>query len=198
MRRHEYENGQYDEWRVENDLDCLYYDGNLKADTLMSAWTPIKWVADCINRNSGKRFWKPNERNGYDLSDLELLVADREKYLPSDNEMVMLLDTFLELAELPCNYILLPDREMNNKRYTFSEEPRIQFFDEVPATLYNLWEKDGFRSGVIGQEQVIPLIPGLHPSQGKWLYDKKEIKAALYYMVRLLSQRKQRLEAVVK
>ena len=60
----------------------------------MSAWTPIKWVADCINMNSGKRFWKPNERNGYDLSDLELLVADREKYLPSDNEMVMLLDTF--------------------------------------------------------------------------------------------------------
>ena len=53
-----------DEWRAENDLDCLYYGGNLKADTLMSAWTPIKWV------------------------------ADREKYLPSDNEMVMLLDTF--------------------------------------------------------------------------------------------------------
>ena len=154
-----------DEWRVENDLDCLYYDGNLKADTLMSAWTPIKWVADFINRNSVKLFWKPNERNGYDLSDLELLVADREKYLPSDNEMVMLLDTFLELAELPCNYILL---------------------------------QDGFRSGVIAQEQVIPLIPGLHPLQGKWLYDKKEIKAALYYMVRLLSQRKQRLEAVVK
>ena len=75
----------YDEWRVENDLDCLYYDGDLKADTLMSAWTPIKWVADCINRNSGK-----------------------------------------------------------------------------------------------------------------WLYDEKEIKAAIYYMVRLLSQRKQRLEAVVK
>ena len=94
MRRNEYENGQYDEWRVDNDLDCLYYDGNLKADTLMSAWTPIKWVADCINRNSGKLFWKPNERNGYDLSDLELLVADREKYLPYDNEMVMLLDTF--------------------------------------------------------------------------------------------------------
>jgi hypothetical protein len=58
--------------------------------------------------------------------------------------------------------------------------------------------QDGFRSGVIGQEQVIPLIPGLHPSQGKWLNDEKEIKAALYYMVRLLSQRKQRLEAVVK
>ena len=217
----------YDEWRVENDLDCLYYDGNLKADTLMSAWTPIKWVADCINRSSGKRFWKPNERNGYDLSDLELLVADREKYLPADNEMVMLLDTFLELAEEPCNYILLPDRDMNCKRYTFSQEPLIQFFDEVPATLYNLWEKeffgsffakkdgsvdteavvkwitdqqlqDGFRSGVIAQQEVLPLIPGLHPSQGKWLYDEKEIKAAIYYMVRLLSQRKQRLEAVVK
>ena len=50
--------GSFDEWRRENDLDCLYLDGDLRADTLMSAWTPVKWVADCLNRDFGISFYK--------------------------------------------------------------------------------------------------------------------------------------------
>ena len=49
--------GRGDEWRKENDLDCLYFDGDLRADTLMSAWTPIKWVADSLNRDSLGRYF---------------------------------------------------------------------------------------------------------------------------------------------
>lgn len=30
----------YDTWRKENDLDCLYYGGDLKADTLMGGKSP--------------------------------------------------------------------------------------------------------------------------------------------------------------
>ena len=37
---------------------CLYLDGDLRADTLMSAWTPVKWVADCLNRDFGISFYK--------------------------------------------------------------------------------------------------------------------------------------------
>ena len=51
--------GYGDEWRAGNDLDCLYFDGNLRADTLMSAWTPIKWVADFVNSESGIKFYSP-------------------------------------------------------------------------------------------------------------------------------------------
>ena len=61
--------GYGDEWRAGNDLDCLYFDGNLRADTLMSAWTPIKWVADFVNSESGIKFYKRNEE--YALANLD-------------------------------------------------------------------------------------------------------------------------------
>ena len=38
----EEEHAKYDAWRAANDLDCLYFDGDLRADTLMSQWTLIK------------------------------------------------------------------------------------------------------------------------------------------------------------
>ena len=50
-----------DAWRSENDLDCLTFDGDLHADTLMSAWTPIKWVADCLNSDLGIKFHKSSK-----------------------------------------------------------------------------------------------------------------------------------------
>ena len=46
---------RFNEWRQKNDLDCLYFNGDLRADTLMSAWTPISWVVNCLNREYGIR-----------------------------------------------------------------------------------------------------------------------------------------------
>ena len=108
--------GYGDEWRAKNDLDCLYFDGNLRADTLMSAWTPIKWVADFVNSESGIKFYK---RNGSSDPDhyLRLLADETDKYLPPEHSLVKLLNRFLVLAELRCNFILLPDRKMNRARY---------------------------------------------------------------------------------
>ena len=37
---------------------CLYLGGDFRADTLMSVWTPVKWVADCLNRDFGISFYK--------------------------------------------------------------------------------------------------------------------------------------------
>ena len=34
---------RYNAWRKENELDCLYLKGDLRADTPFSVWTPIKW-----------------------------------------------------------------------------------------------------------------------------------------------------------
>ena len=108
---------RYDAWRKKNDLDCLYFEGDLRADTLMSAWTPIKWVADCLNWKYDIKFYK--KAKDHDDSDyyLKLLADDRDAYLPPKHELVRLLDHFLELAEERCNYILLPDRRMNSERY---------------------------------------------------------------------------------
>lgn len=118
----------YDTWRKENDLDCLYYGGDLKADTLMSAWTPISWVVNLLNKGKGKVFYKTK-------ADIRLLMENIDKYLPGDNELVRLLYRFLELAELPCNYILLPDRNMNTDRYCFRRSAKFRMlYDQVPAT----------------------------------------------------------------
>lgn len=198
--------GSGDEWRKANDLDCLYFAGDLRADTLMSAWTPIKWVADYLNRESEIKFYKcvkaPDDPNQY----LKLLAEERDTYLPPKHELVQLLDRFLELAELRCNFILLPDRKMNLARYRW-------FYDEGPATLYHIFNKEklgmyfsdeyeaaawvrreklemGFYDGKIDREHVIPLIHDLHPSTPKKKFDEEsEIKEALTYMIGFLENR---------
>ena len=134
---------RFNDWRRKNDLDCRCFDGDLRADTLMSAWTPISWVVNCLNREHGIRFCKEPEDdpNHY----LRLLVEDRDAYLPPKNELVQLLDRFLELAELRCNYILLPDRDMNNARYNCNVGGEtVNLYDEVPPMLYHIFDRDWF------------------------------------------------------
>lgn len=135
---------RFDEWRQKNDLDCLYFNGDLRADTLMSAWTPISWVANCLNREYGIKFCKErsNDADYY----LRLLAEDRDAYLPPKHELVQLLDRFLELAELRCNYILLPDRAMNMARYNCEVDGigRVRLYDEVPPMLYHLFDEKWF------------------------------------------------------
>ena len=135
---------RFDEWRKQNDLDCLYFNGDLRADTLMRAWTPISWVANYLNREYGIKFCKElsNDTNYY----LRLLAEDRDAYLPPKHELVLLLDRFLELAELRCNYILLPDRAMNRARYNCEVDGigRVRLYDEVPPMLYHLFDKNWF------------------------------------------------------
>ena len=136
---------RFDEWRKKNDLDCLYFSGDLRADTLMSAWTPISWVANCLNREYGIKFFK-YAADGDSDHYLKLLADDRDAYLPPKHELVQLLDRFLELAELRCNYILLPDRDMNRARYNceIAGIGRVRLYDEVPPMLYHLFDENWF------------------------------------------------------
>ena len=213
----------YDKWRSENDLDCIYFDGELKADTLMSAWTPIKWVADYLNREYGKKFYKPGKKNNYYIGDLILLAEDRDAYLPAKDPMVILLDRFLELAERRCNYILLPDRDMNPERYFMERNGTvILLFDEVPTTLWHVFNKDtlgkyfigagsevdvraveewirrerlemGFVEGRIDVGNIIPLTRDTKHCEGKWFTARNEIEEALRYMIRFLELREKEI-----
>ena len=135
---------RYDEWRRKNDLDCMYMDGDMRADTLFSAWTPIKWVADCLNREKGMRFYKRTRDQDDPYRHLKLLADNRGSYLPDSYELVQLLDRFLELAEGRWNYILLPDRNMNSKRYSGLHigDKSVSLFDEVPPMLYHIFNKE--------------------------------------------------------
>ncbi len=216
--------GRGDEWRKENDLDCLYFDGDLCADTLMSAWTPIKWVADFLNRDSEIAFYKTSRINEDPNHDLRLLAEDADIYLPKDNKLVGLLNRFLELAEQRCNFMLLPDRRMNPARYrTYIKGENVWLYDEVPTTLAHLFDKDslgrffsddkgeinkeavkewierehlemGFEGGRIDKDHVRPLIPGHDPYEAKWLTGESEICDALEYMIDFLQKRMDHLQ----
>ena len=217
--------GRGDEWRKENDLDCLYFDGDLRADTLMSAWTPVKWVADCLNRDSEIAFYKVSRISEDPHHDLKLLSEEGDMFLPKDHELVKLLNRFLELAELRCNFILLPDRKMNPSRYRiYIKGDQTWLYDEVPATLSHIFDKDslgryflgddgdvdieavkawverehlemGFEDGVIDQGHVRPLIQGLDPYTAKWLTDEKVIHEALEYMIDFLQLRLEKVNS---
>lgn len=211
--------GYGDEWRAKNDLDCLYFDGDLRADTLMSAWTPIKWVADCVNSENGTKFYKRNGSSNPDYY-LRLLADETDKYLPQEHKLVKLLNRFLILAELRCNFILLPDRKMNCARYKIEINGReTGLYDEVPATLSHIYDRNslgryflgesgdvnevfvtrwikrehlemGFEDGMIDKSHVRSLIPGLVPYEAKWLNDEDEIYSALEYMIDFLEKRR--------
>lgn len=213
----EEEHAAYDAWRAANDLDCLYFDGDLRADTLMSQWTLIKWVAEYLNRDKGLKLYT-NETS------FVLLAVETDKYLPLENNLVQLLYEFLAWAELPCNYILLPDRNMNNDRYSFKRGERlILFYDQVPATLWNLFEKEflgqyfldengnvdeakvtewvrreklemGFEKKIIKQSAVIPLAKEISARRGKELTKESELREALLYDIRFLKRRDRALK----
>ena len=209
----------YNSWRKDNDLDCLYFDGDLNADTLMSVWTPLSWVLNYLNEDSGEKFYKQARDHEDRCFYLNKLVAEQDKYLPKNNELVQLLERFAELAELRCNYILLPDEKMNADRYSVMiDGERVWLYDQVPATLYHIFEKKslgkyflnesgevdkgkvsewiwnehlehGFYGEIIEQEHVIPLFSDANPSIAKLPATEKEIKEALDNMINFLKER---------
>lgn len=201
-----------DEWRKENDLDCLYFNGDLRADTLMSAWTPVKWVADYLNKDKHKKFYKRLKNSSNPCKDLELLAENCDKYLPPAHPLVVLLEEFLTLAEKRCNYILLPDRNMNCERYHMDIDGKeIWLYDSVPATLYHVFNEKtlgryftdispetwikrehlsmGFINNIIAQDKIISM-PGYDGyGNAKWLDDEDSIREALGYMIAFLKIR---------
>ena len=54
MTAEEYKNAEA-EWRKKNDLACIYYNGDLKADSLVDMWNVIEGVANFLNEDKGVR-----------------------------------------------------------------------------------------------------------------------------------------------
>lgn len=220
--------GSGDEWRAQNDLDCLYFDGDLKADTLMSAWTPIKWVADHVNEENGMKFYKVARDHEDPCHYLKLLEENPDVYLPRKLPLVQMLYRFLELAELRCNFICLPDREMNMSRYRTTIGGRDTWlYDEVPVTLSHIFDPEslgrffmnrygevdrglvtgwiisehlemGFKDGVIDKEHVIPYSDSLSADTPRWFTGERELRDMLQYDIDFLMGRLNVLKAEVE
>ena len=189
--------------REENDLDCIYLDGDLNADTLISFWTPLKWVLQILNPD--ENFYKTNSDVGEPFLYLKKLENDLDTYLPQNDELTKLIYKLGDLAETRANVFRLPDREMNVSRYRY-------FYDEIPATLYNVFERGRFHNYFKGDnnaqkwilEQDLqvafkdenikkinlrPLLPGLPLYAPIWPETREDVKAILEEMIYILEAR---------
>jgi len=106
---------EFDNHRKKYDLDCILTEGDLRADTIFSLWTPFKGVIYCMNNyreildiKSGNNIYKTPEM-------LEKIRANIKLLLPADEPEVELLSQLFILGQKRCNVMILPDRRMNGK-----------------------------------------------------------------------------------
>lgn len=189
--------------REENDLDCIYLNGDLNADTLISFWTPLKWALQILNPD--EEFYKVTRTHDDPNYYLKKIENNLDRFLPPDDELTKLIYKLAALAETRANVISLPVRWINGSRY-------YHFYDEVPATLYNIF-KDGryyrcfgsddavcawvkeqklesaFYNNEIRRENIIPWFDNLPLYEAKWPETREEVTKALKEMIKLLEAR---------
>lgn len=190
--------------RESNDLDCLYFSGDLRADTLFSVWTPLKFVLDCLN--PCERFYKENKYGSDKHKFLRKIKLNISRFLPENDELVKELYKFVKFAETRANYFIWPKQGINNWRY--------DDFDQVPPMLYKcftnkdyksifdnddnilkIWIKEEKLNMFFGgknsytEENIKPLIKRMKPSQHKWLTEYNEILEMLKYYNKVLEKR---------
>ena len=218
MTGEEWKNAEV-KWRKKNALACIYYDGDLKADSLVNMWNVIEGVANFLNEDKGVKFCGKAEDSINPYSSLELLANEGEKYLPSDNELVKLLFRLLELAEQKCNFIMLPSEEMKKARYgvTKANGEEVCLYGQITAMLYHIFEKKNLGQYFESEEEIInwvkrenlehgydknrinktgvrPFIVGLEPEKAKVLVGEVELRESLLYMVWFLKYRRDLFE----
>lgn len=120
--------------RLKYDNDAKYYyeivglpkDKALYADTIISFWTPYRRL---LELEAGWIAYKTSKS-------LECLIRQIKNYR---NEAIRKINAniaeFAQICYSKGNYILLPERQMNNERYQFTE-------DRIDLTLY-----ESFRNG---------------------------------------------------
>lgn len=126
-----------DEFRLKYDNDAKYYyeklgeskEHALLADTIISFWTPYKRL---LKIEAGWIAYKtPNS--------LKVLIQQIETYrkkahTESIRKVNAKIENFSRVCYTKGNYMLLPSRQMNTKRYYILE-------DRIDATLYECFEK---------------------------------------------------------
>lgn len=119
----------YEEWRIKNDLDCLYFaqDANaLYADTIISIWQILTMVLNC----QGYGIFK---KNSNDIKRLISIIEEDSSFLK--HKLTKKLNNLACQAEKRYNYMLLPNRKMQIRGFLYA--------DQLPATLYQCLVEGG-------------------------------------------------------
>ncbi|MGR6545715.1 hypothetical protein [Paenibacillus tundrae] len=197
-----YGGATYDEWRKENDLDVVWLNGDLHADTIFSVWIPLKMSLQSV---AGDTFSYKGNR-GTPSKENECfkdIIENINHYLPPEHALVNELYRFAELASTRANVMRLPNRQMQKRGFFY--------FDQIPKTLYECfgegrfntyfesdqavkeWVKeekmDMFFDGSISRNNVKPLISRMQASDCEWLKESDDILEMLVQYNEILCKR---------
>ena len=117
----------HDEFRRNNDLDCVLTNGDLCADTIFSLWIPLRFALVRLN-GYGKlnRYGNINDKASF-LSAISDDIILRF-LLPEDDDTVILLERLFELGQERCNVMILRDRGMQSRGFA-------PYYDYMPHFL---------------------------------------------------------------
>lgn len=131
--------GSGDEYRKNNDRDCILTEGNLYADTIFSLWLPLRYTLnyfDCDKWIKWKEYEEESLRPYYiNLKKHNACLKDISDnisiYLP-ENELTKMLVELFRLGVKRGNVMILPFRKWNK---LWGEKP---YFEYMPHFLYDL------------------------------------------------------------
>ena len=139
-----------DNYRKENDWDCILTGGNLNADTIISLWLPLRYTLNYFDKPKWQ-FWKDYEadilhKQNMTLKNCNGFINDIEKnidaFLPA-HDLTRKLIRLFELGEKRCNVMILPYRKWNVIR---GGKP---YYDYLPHFLYNLLNSSNLKDEVV-------------------------------------------------
>jgi hypothetical protein len=122
----------HDNFRKENDLDCQLTEGNLKADTIISLWLPLRFSLVRLNGYSILNKIG-NINNKMDFLN-EFIKYDLQEFLPVNEPVVIKLSELFKRGMKRENVMILPNRTINCER---SSEP---YFDYMPHFLHDCFQ----------------------------------------------------------
>lgn len=138
--------GSGDDYRRNNDLDCILADGNLYADTLISLWLPMRYVLDKENTQKWREslqyekeeLRRKNRNLKSDVNFLSDLKDNFSEYVPTES-MQRKIEELFTLGRTRANVIILPYRRWNTIRGT------RPYWEYMPHFLYDLLNTDNER-----------------------------------------------------
>ena len=151
-----------DELRLKYDNDAKYYKSQINkdtgvkytdeealfADTIISFWTPYKRL---LELEAGWSVFKTEKSLNALL--WQIKTNKETAYSQRIKDVNLKLYAFAKLCYTPGNFMLLPNRQMNNQRYQFTT-------DRIDMTLYECFGK-GVLSGFFeNEEKLVDWIVG--------------------------------------
>lgn len=147
---------EHDEFRKNNDLDCILRGGNLNADTIFSLWIPLRF--SIVNLNTYKDIERITGRKvDKNIYFLESLISNGnlEKLLPKEKNTTVLLSKLFSLGQKIENTMIFPDRKLQ-------ERGSAPYYDYMPYFLFECFKGGYFCDYFRLNEELIDWIKREH------------------------------------